>query len=249
MNVHREYAALTPAEQDDFNANRLDLPSLPLARNRNPPTDSRVEELNEEVDEPPSGSLLPNRQLPTLREKMIEAAAKRKIADRDRVLVQALNAVQALDSESSYEEFLPILEPFHLTDEETIQVIKLLADAPFSATTNSTSSRMNLSLDNFQLSLPMDHKKVEQLRAFLYRSDTSSVKMTDVISKTCFPLLNNKICTSFTQLGITEAQALLWETKSLKQIADYLLILYPKDISTKSDTLQSCSLITTYSTS
>jgi hypothetical protein len=39
-------------------------------------------------------------------------------------------------------------------------------------------------------------------------------------------------------LGITEAQALLWETKSLKQIADYLLILYPKDITTKSDTLQ-----------
>jgi hypothetical protein len=121
---------------------------------------------------------------------MIEAASRRKIADRDRFLVQALNAIQALDPESSYEEFLPVLEPYHLTDEETLQVMELLADAPFAETKGSTSSRVNLSLDNFQLDLPMDHKKVEQLRNFLYRSDTSAVKMSDVIAKTCLPLLN-----------------------------------------------------------
>jgi hypothetical protein len=48
---------------------------------------------------------MPNRQLPTLQQKMIEAAARRKIADRDRILVQALNAIQELDPDSSYEGF------------------------------------------------------------------------------------------------------------------------------------------------
>jgi hypothetical protein len=239
MNVQREFDALSPSEQIDFNNYRFDLPGLPLQGNRFPVRSDRVEQLDAEVGQQLGGSQLPELQPSTLQDKMIEAAARRKIADRDRILVLALNAVQELDPSCSYQEFVPVLEPFKLTDEEIIQVMDLLADKPFSESKTSNSSRVTM--DNFTLTLPVDYKKIELFQAFLYRSDTSNLKLSDVVAKACLPVLNNKILISFDKLSISEAQAAVWESKPLKVIADWLSLLYPKDVTNKADTLQRIS--------
>jgi hypothetical protein len=128
--------------------------------------------------------------------------------------------------------------PFNLTEDEAAKVLALLEEEPFLKPAISNSSRVNLSLEHYQIKAPINHYKGIELKDFLYRSETSSVKVTDIIAQTCHPILDNKIRTSFTQLGITQAAAKLWETLPLKKLAEYLLILYPKDLSSKSDTLQ-----------
>jgi hypothetical protein len=83
INIHAEYQALTPTQQADFNAYRLDLPGLPNAANRRPQRSDRFEGIDEEVIQPPDGSSLPAQEPLTLQQKMMKAAARRKLANRD----------------------------------------------------------------------------------------------------------------------------------------------------------------------
>jgi hypothetical protein len=82
-NIQREFDALTPSEQVDFNNFRFDLPGLPLRENRIPVRSDRVEELDVEGDQQLGGSQLPDSQPLSLQEKMIEAAARRTIQVMD----------------------------------------------------------------------------------------------------------------------------------------------------------------------
>jgi hypothetical protein len=62
--------------------------------------------------------------------------------------------------------------------------------------------------------------------------------MRDVVAQALIPILDNKIRASYSKLGIESTTAANWKTASLKTLAEYLLILYPKNNSSDSTTIQ-----------
>ena len=144
--LQQEFDRMSQSDQSDYMAFRLQyLPSQILA---NPTLE--LQQMQEELDNNPE-VLLPNFQPLTLQQKLELAASKRLLEDRNKVLQKALESLQRLPPQASYSDIVATLSPHLLTDEEAGRVADLYNANPYLPATLTSQSRVNISLENFQL--------------------------------------------------------------------------------------------------
>jgi hypothetical protein len=170
----------------------------------------------------------------------LSTVAKRLVAERQLVLAKVLSALQNLPKSCTVAQMIESTAPFLLTPEEEEEVQNRFDNDLFTTTTATKpqSSRLNLNIDKYIITRPLSHQKAIDFNDFVYRSNNDDLQMRDVVAQTLIPILDNKIRTSYSKLGIDETIAASWKTVPLKTLAEYLLILYPKNNSSDLTTIQ-----------